>query len=48
MDDVRWYFLDTTGTSEILAHGVRAVILVYNVASGHQRSDSRLLYPGNR
>lgn len=48
MDDVHRYFLNTIGSSQILAHGVRSVILVYNVASGHQRSDSRLLYPRNR
>lgn len=48
MDDVHRYFLDTTGASEILAHGVSSVILVYNVAFGYQRSDPRLLYPRDR
>lgn len=48
MDDVHRHFFDTIGSSEILAHGVSVVILVYNVAFGYKRSDSWLLYPSNR
>lgn len=48
MDDVHRDLLDTIGTTKIVTHGVRSIVLVYNVASGYQRCDSWLLHSGNR
>lgn len=48
VDDVHRNFSHTIGSAENSAHGVSTIILVHDVAFGHQRVDSRLLHPRDR
>lgn len=43
-----WNIFTAVRVAEIITHGIRAIILVYNVTSGNQCSNSRILFAGDR